>query len=268
MKYVNAPRSSRRSTDQQRLPGNATALPSHLQLHPSNSQTPSAAAEKPSSCPSATSRREPSSLREDLKKNPKNQENQKKPTPETANQKKTPTNPKKLSSPRHFFRVSREVTPPGSDCATARRRRGARSRPARGARRGGRRSPGGGRAEPVPGWRGGGNAGRGWHRGSCSGVDGSADVRVCVCHVIAESERSRKEPELGEPAAILQCGKEVARQRGETGPRGRLPASGRAATGPKAPPAHTYRHHLGRPAAEGRRRRHRRARLAPGCADI
>lgn len=47
-----------------------------------------------------------------------------------------------LSSPRHFFRLSCEVAPPGPDCATARPRRGASA--AGGAVRGGGAEPGSG----------------------------------------------------------------------------------------------------------------------------
>lgn len=72
----------------------------------------------------------------------------------------------------------------------------------------------------------------------CPGTAAAAPQRpgvrvhgVCACHVIAESQRSRKEPERGEPAAILQCGKEVTGQKrraSRTGYRPRRPRKSRS----------------------------------------
>lgn len=104
-------------------------------------------------------------------------------------QSKSPTR-RKLSSPRHFFRVSREVTPPGSDCATGRRRRGARSRPVRGASRGGPRSPGGGTAQPAPGRRGGTRG----EDGTAAAAPEPAGARTCVVCVSCYC-RKREIPE-------------------------------------------------------------------------
>lgn len=126
---------------------------------------------------------------------------------------------------------------------------GAVRAPARRGGRGGRRSPGGGRAEPAPGWRR-GNARRGWHGGSCSGVDGSADVRVCVsCYC--------RKQEIPERARTRRTRRHLTMRERSCTPEGRdrperpaaCPGEGRDRT--ESPPAHTYRHHPDRPAGGG-----------------
>lgn len=157
--------------------------------------------------------------------------------------KKNQNQTNKLSSPRHFFRVSRrEVAPPGSDCATGGWGGGG------GGGGGAQRAPAGRRGKRFPDgrWIPGGPEGPGAaERGNFGAKTAPrwplrvSMPRYCGTRGIPESARARR------TRRHLTMRERSCTAEGRTRPRGPAAAPGSAAIAPK-PPAHTGRSHPGR----------------------